>query len=90
MLLFISLFFTQIGTSLAKGHEVGKIAFFDKTTLEPIQRVSISDESVISLLWHPKLNQIMCGSTDHKIHVLYNPEISTKGMTHFYFFFQIY
>lgn len=68
------------GTSLSKECEVGKLAFFDKKTLEPIQQVSITDNSVISLIWHPKLNQIMCGSTDHKIHVLYNPEISTKGV----------
>jgi len=68
------------GTSLSKDSEVGKLAFFDKASLEPIQEVSITDNSVISVLWHPKLNQIMCGSTDHKIHVLYNPEISTKGV----------
>jgi len=68
------------GTSLSKESEVGKLAFFDKVSLNPIQEVSITDNSVISLLWHPKLNQIMCGSTDHKIHVLYNPEFSTKGV----------
>jgi WD40 repeat protein len=68
------------GTSLSKDSDVGKLAFFDKISLNPIQEVSITDNSVISLIWHPKLNQIMCGSTDHKIHVLYNPEISSKGV----------
>jgi WD40 repeat protein len=68
------------GTSLSPDSAVGKLFFYDMKSLTFIQEVSITDNSVISLLWHPKLNQIMCGCTDHKVHVLYNPELSTKGV----------
>lgn len=68
------------GTSLSKDNEIGKLAFFDKKTLTPIREISVTDNSVISLVWHPKLNQIVAGCTDHKVHILYNPELSTKGV----------
>jgi WD40 repeat protein len=68
------------GTSLAKGVDVGKVSFFDKQSLTFVREVSVTDNSVISLIWHPVLNQIMCGCTDKNIHVLYNPELSQKGV----------
>jgi hypothetical protein len=68
------------GTSVSKEAEIGKLVFVEKKSLEIIKEVSVTDNSVISLLWHPKLNQIFAGCTDHKMHVLYNPELSTKGL----------
>lgn len=65
-----------------KGSEsdVGSLAFFSKKTLEEVKTINVSPESVISLVWHPELNQIMCGCSDKKVHILYNPEKSKKGV----------
>ncbi|SZF05370.1 unnamed protein product [Blumeria hordei] len=34
---------------------------------------------LISVAWHPKINQIITGSANAQVHVLYNPKLSTKG-----------
>jgi 26S proteasome regulatory subunit T2 len=34
---------------------------------------------LITVLWHPKLNQIITGSANAETHVLFNPTTSTKG-----------
>ncbi|KPV73768.1 uncharacterized protein RHOBADRAFT_45725, partial [Rhodotorula graminis WP1] len=41
----------------------------------------ISPFSVVRVLWHPKINQILTGSADGSIHVLYSPSSATKGIT---------
>ncbi len=38
-----------------------------------------SPASVISLLWHEELNQIIAGCSDGSTHVFFNPEWSKKG-----------
>eukprot|EP01127_Copromyxa_protea_P006905 TRINITY_DN16844_c0_g1_i1.p1 TRINITY_DN16844_c0_g1~~TRINITY_DN16844_c0_g1_i1.p1 ORF type:complete len:567 (+),score=137.55 TRINITY_DN16844_c0_g1_i1:310-2010(+) len=69
------------GTSV-KGsqNDVGSLVFFSKSTLEQVKKIEVSTESVISILWHPELNQIFCGCSDRNVHVLYNPEKSKKGV----------
>jgi len=68
------------GTSLSKDSLVGKLVFIDKNSLSLITEINITDSSVISLIWHPKLNQIIAGCTDHNVHILYNPRLSQKGV----------
>lgn len=41
----------------------------------------ISKDSVILINWHPVLNQIIVGSADANIRVLYDPDMSRKGVT---------
>jgi hypothetical protein len=60
--------------------EVGKLVFYNAATLTEIKSVSVSDASVVSLIWHPKINQIICGCSDQMIHVLYDPNISKDGI----------
>eukprot|EP01126_Amoeba_proteus_P028095 TRINITY_DN2776_c0_g1_i3.p1 TRINITY_DN2776_c0_g1~~TRINITY_DN2776_c0_g1_i3.p1 ORF type:complete len:378 (+),score=81.75 TRINITY_DN2776_c0_g1_i3:34-1134(+) len=69
------------GTSV-KGSErdLGKLIFYTKSRLEMVKSIDVTSESVISILWHEKLNQIMCGCSDKSVHVLYNPSISTNGV----------
>lgn len=45
-----------------------------------VKTIEVSPESVISLVWHPELNQIFCGCSDRNVHILYNPETSKKGI----------
>jgi len=45
-----------------------------------VKEVSVSSGSVVSLIWHPVINQIICGCSDKTIHVLYDPKYSQKGI----------
>ena len=48
--------------------------------LEPILQLRIAPNgSIVNVLWHPKLNQIVCGASDGSVRVLYNPQLSKKG-----------
>eukprot|EP01121_Diplochlamys_sp_Union-15-3_P022775 TRINITY_DN9798_c0_g1_i1.p1 TRINITY_DN9798_c0_g1~~TRINITY_DN9798_c0_g1_i1.p1 ORF type:complete len:593 (+),score=129.31 TRINITY_DN9798_c0_g1_i1:58-1836(+) len=67
------------GTSVKTGEGTGLLRFYNKKTLTPVKQIGISQGSVISIIWHPKLNQILCGCSDNEVHVLYDPEISTNG-----------
>lgn len=42
---------------------------------------AISPSNVIRVLWHPRINQILTGSSSGEVHVLYSPSRSTKGAT---------
>lgn len=44
-------------------------------------RIAISNANVVRVLWHPKINQIITGSSNGAIHVLYSPHLSTRGAT---------
>ncbi|GAA5970824.1 hypothetical protein JCM3765_005577 [Sporobolomyces pararoseus] len=51
----------------------------EKGEMEVKEKIEISEFSVIKVLWHPKINQILCSTSSGEIHVLYSPELSTKG-----------
>jgi hypothetical protein len=54
---------------------------FDVLTGDTVCATPISKESVITVNWHPILNQIFIGSGDGNIRVLYDPELSQRGIT---------
>ncbi|GAA5885663.1 hypothetical protein JCM16303_003104 [Sporobolomyces ruberrimus] len=51
----------------------------EKGEMEIKERIEISEYSVVKVLWHPKINQILCSLSSGAIHVLYSPELSQKG-----------
>ena len=58
----------------------GLLMFYDKQTFAPIKQLGISrGAGGTALLWHPKLNQILVGTTDSKVHVLFDPKLSHNG-----------
>ncbi|PLW35176.1 hypothetical protein PCANC_19283 [Puccinia coronata f. sp. avenae] len=59
----------------------GRIVLLDKLNLEVFRTIAISPANVVRVLWHPKINQIISGSSDGTINVLYSPSISTRGAT---------
>ena len=69
------------GTSVRKGFSYGMLLAFDTTSGEQVSATPISKDSVICVEWHPYLNQIIVGSGDAQIRVLYDPEKSHKGVT---------
>ncbi|KAH9461206.1 hypothetical protein MJO28_009624 [Puccinia striiformis f. sp. tritici] len=59
----------------------GRVVLLDKLNLEIFRTIAISPANVVRVLWHPKINQIVTGSSDGSINVLYSPSLSTRGAT---------
>lgn len=59
----------------------GSLEFFDTLSLEPVTRVPVPDGGVISVAWHPELNQVFAGLTDGTVRIYYDDEqgLSRKG-----------
>jgi hypothetical protein len=60
---------------------VGSIYFFNRNNLaKPEGQIQVSESaSVIKTLWHAKLNQIMCTTSDGIIKIFYDPIRSRQG-----------
>ena len=60
---------------------VGAIYFFNRNNLaQPEGQIQVSDNaSVIKTLWHSKLNQIMCSTSNGIIKIFYDPICSKQG-----------
>ena len=72
--------FSPTSTSIITGSPTGSLHILNPATLKPELITPITPNSpLISLLWHPKLNQILTGSANAETHVLYNPSLSTRG-----------
>ncbi|KAF9434981.1 hypothetical protein BGZ76_007103 [Entomortierella beljakovae] len=67
------------GTGVRKNEGYGKIVMMNSDTLEIVRTVSVTQSSVVKVLWHDKLNQIIAGNADGSVRVYYDPEVSTKG-----------
>jgi len=67
------------GTSVKRGAGTPQLVFFSTDTLERVASVDVDGASVVPLLWHPKLNQIVAGNADGASYVMYDPSMSEKG-----------
>jgi len=81
------------GTSVRKGKGTGTVKFFDlmaggtptstsDSTAEATALMEIGvcpGESVVQVVWHPDLNQIVCGTSSGEIKLLYDPLLSKRG-----------
>ena len=68
------------GTSVKRGSGAKPtLAFFSTRTLSRIATLEVDGASVVPLLWHPRLNQIVIGNADGKAYTLYDPTVSEKG-----------
>jgi hypothetical protein len=68
------------GTSVKKGQGTPQLVFVSTQTLEVVASVDVDGASVVPLLWHPKLNQIVAGNADGAAYVMYDPSMSEKGV----------
>jgi WD repeat-containing protein 70 len=68
------------GTSIRKGTGGAELIFIDKKTLKVSKKKNISNGSVIRIVWHPIINQIVVGSSDYNAHILYDKQLSKKGI----------
>ncbi|EMR08550.2 hypothetical protein PNEG_03031 [Pneumocystis murina B123] len=59
--------------------DIGKLVILKTHNLEIVKELSIHNSAVIRTLWHTKINQILAGTANAAIHVLYSPKSSIKG-----------
>ncbi|TKA31087.1 hypothetical protein B0A50_02055 [Salinomyces thailandicus] len=75
-----SIRFSPNSTSLVTGSDTGHLHILNPATLRPELVTPVTPGSpLITALWHPKLNQIITGSANAEVHVLYSPNTSSGG-----------
>ncbi|KAI8098356.1 WD40-repeat-containing domain protein [Gilbertella persicaria] len=67
------------GTACPKGQGHGQLVMLNRDTLEVHESINVTQSSVVSVLWHPRINQIMTGSADGIVTVFYSPTHSQRG-----------
>jgi WD40 repeat protein len=68
------------GTCVKKGHENSSLVFFSTYNYEKIKELKICRNSITSMVWNGKLNQIAVGSTDGSCRMYFNPDLSKNGI----------
>jgi WD40 repeat protein len=72
--------FAPNSQSIITGSETGHLHILNPATLRPELVTPVTPGSpVISVNWHPKLNQILTGSANGQTTILFNPTMSTAG-----------
>lgn len=72
--------FSPNSANIITGSETGDLHILNPATLRPELVTPVTPGSpLITVLWHPKLYQIVTGSANAETHVLYNPTISSGG-----------
>ncbi|RMY50570.1 hypothetical protein D0865_06831 [Hortaea werneckii] len=75
-----SIRFSPNSSTVITGSETGHLHILNPATLKPELVTAVTPGSpLITAQWHPKLNQIVTGSANSEVHVLYNPNISHNG-----------
>ncbi|KAF2764263.1 WD repeat protein [Teratosphaeria nubilosa] len=75
-----SIQFSPNSTNVITGSETGHLHILNPATLKPELVTPVTPGSpLITVIWHPKLNQIVTGSANAEVHVLYNPTTSIGG-----------
>ncbi|KAI7177466.1 WD repeat protein [Hortaea werneckii] len=75
-----SIRFSPNSSSVITGSETGHLHILNPATLKPELVPAVTPGSpLITAEWHPKLNQIVTGSANSEVHVLYNPNTSVNG-----------
>ncbi|KAF2484545.1 WD repeat protein [Neohortaea acidophila] len=72
--------FSPNSANIITGSETGHLHILNPATLKPelVTPVTLGSP-LITVLWHPKLNQIVTGSANAETHILYSPNTSTNG-----------
>lgn len=72
--------FAPNSSSIITGSETGHLHILNPATLRPEIVTPVTPGSaLISVDWHPKLNQILTGSANGQTTILFNPKLSTAG-----------
>ncbi|RFU26423.1 hypothetical protein B7463_g9905, partial [Scytalidium lignicola] len=72
--------YSPTSSSIITGSATGHLHILNPGNLKPEVVTPVTPGSaLITVEWHAKLNQIVTGSANAEVHVLYNPSISTRG-----------
>ncbi|KAH9872624.1 hypothetical protein J1614_005017 [Plenodomus biglobosus] len=72
--------FAPSGSSIVTGSDTGHLHILNPATLRPELVTPVTPGSpLITVNWHPKLNQILTGSANGQTTILFNPKLSTNG-----------
>lgn len=72
--------FSPNSSSVVTGSETGHLHILNPATLRPELVTPVTPGSpLITVDWHPKLNQIFTGSANGQTTILFNPKLSTNG-----------
>ena len=72
--------FSPNSANILTGSQEGNLHILNPATLRPELTTPVTPGSpLITVNWHPKLNQIITGSANAETHILYNPNTSTGG-----------
>jgi WD40 repeat protein len=75
-----NIMFAPNSQSIITGSETGHLHILNPATLRPELVTPVTPGSpLISVNWHPKLNQIFTGSANGQTTILFNPTMSTAG-----------
>ena len=75
-----NILFSPTSANVITGSETGHLHILNPATLKPELITPVTPGSpLITVLWHERLNQILTGSANAETHMLYNPNMSTKG-----------
>ena len=75
-----SIRYSPSGSNIILGSATGDLHILNSGNLKPELVTPVTPGStLISAIWHSKLNQIITASANSEVHVLYNPTMSTKG-----------
>lgn len=75
-----NIIFAPNSSSVLAGSPEGALHILNPATLKPELVTPVTPSSpLITVQWHPKLNQIITGSANAETHILFNPQTSTKG-----------
>ncbi|KAG1683997.1 WD repeat-containing protein 70 [Nymphon striatum] len=67
------------GTSLDRGAASSQLVFLDRDTFKPVHDINVPETGVVSIAWHPKLNQIILGLGNGNVKMYYSPSRSANG-----------
>jgi len=56
------------------------VYFFDTMTMKEVHSEVVAESAVSSLAWHPAINQIFCGCVNGSVVVMYDEELSHRGV----------
>lgn len=75
-----NIIFAPNTTAILTGSPDGSLHILNAATLKPEVVTPVTPSSpLITVQWHPKINQIITGSANAETHILFDPKTSTKG-----------
>jgi WD repeat-containing protein 70 len=74
-----NIIFSPSGANILLGSPTGDLHILNPALRPEIVTPIVSNAAITSVLWHPKLNQILCATSTGETHILFSPQTSTSA-----------